>query len=244
MHTTDKAQPYSDSCSYDQAKVLSIIREVLSTSWRTIDQIATSMFPDDHEDDMISIQVGEGSKTTEFTVTKDPSCRKVPFFNAMFNHGWLESTTQSCTLPYDDPETFLILIHWVYDVPQEAPIAFTAKGCQIRSETFIELQILTDKYLVDDLPELIETRLVQKDLTSLNDPCYKLPKASWYRLAWKLLPRASILRKYFGPQNEPGYKFVYRNVILVEPETIQVTRKMLREWEEICTSKSSVPFDV
>ncbi|TGO40553.1 hypothetical protein BHYA_0035g00270 [Botrytis hyacinthi] len=149
-------------------------------------------------DEMISIQVGEGSKPTEFMVSKGPLCRKVPFFNAMFNHGWLESTTKSCTLPDDDPEAFSILMHWVFDVPHETPVMFNLEGLQKHPETYMNLAVLADKYLVDGLPDLIETRLVQKDMTRQNDPSYELPTAPWYRLAWELLPRASILRSGTG----------------------------------------------
>ncbi|TGO86697.1 hypothetical protein BPOR_0283g00060 [Botrytis porri] len=161
-------------------------------------------------DDMISIQVGEGSRATEFMVPKGPSCRRVPFFNAMFNQGWLESATQSCTLPDDDPEAFSILMHWVFDVPHEAPVTFTLSGFQKHPETYINLAILAGKYLIDDLPDLIEARLIQKDLTRLNDPCYELPKSSWYRLAWELLPIVPILRKYYSTQ-KASHQFVYIN---------------------------------
>ncbi|KAF7957266.1 hypothetical protein EAE96_002853 [Botrytis aclada] len=213
----------------------------------TVEQrLVKNQYDCDHDfrDDMVSIEVGEGCNTIEFMVSKGPLCRKVPFFNAMFNHGWLERTTRACNLPDDDPKAFTILMHWVFDVPHETCIIFTVKGLQTRSKTFMDLAILADKYLIDDLPDLIEERLIQKDLTRLNDPCYELPTASWYRLAWELLPRASILRKYFGPQNTPGYKFLYRNGILIEPETLHVTREMLREWEEIFAGRKNIDWEV
>lgn len=145
----------------------------------------------------------------------------------MFNHGWLETSTQSCTLPDDDPEAFSILIHWVFDVPHETPTAFTVKGLQTRSKTFMNLAIISDKYLIDDLPDIIEKRLIQKDMIRLNDPCYGLPKASWYRLAWELLPRSPVIQEYLGylGQNIPNYKFAHLNGMLVDPETFQVTRE-------------------
>ncbi|KAF7885357.1 uncharacterized protein EAF01_011422 [Botrytis porri] len=189
-------------------------------------------------DDMISIQVGEGSRATEFMVPKGPSCRRVPFFNAMFNQGWLESATQSCTLPDDDPEAFSILMHWVFDVPHEAPVTFTLSGFQKHPETYINLAILAGKYLIDDLPDLIEARLIQKDLTRLNDPCYELPKSSWYRLAWELLPIVPILRKYYSTQ-KASHQFVYINGILVNPHTCHVPRKILREWEKMFAGRGN-----
>ncbi|THV55451.1 hypothetical protein BGAL_0008g00370 [Botrytis galanthina] len=243
MNTTDKTL---DTYLLGPAMFRQLI---LRSSKKSIDcqkgveqQLAKDQLDCDHdfEGHLVSIKVGQGSNTTEFLVPKHPLCSKVSFFDAMFNHGWLETSTQSCTLPDDDPEAFSILIHWVFDVPHETPTAFTVKGLQTRSKTFMNLAILADKYLIDDLPDLIETRLVQKDMTRLNDPSHKLPTAPWYRLAWELLPRASTLRKYFGPQNEPGYKFVYRNGILVEPETLEVTREMLREWEDIFAGRKGI----
>ncbi|KAF7909213.1 uncharacterized protein EAE98_012292 [Botrytis deweyae] len=193
---------------------------------------------------MVSIQVGEGSKATVFNVLKGVLCRKVSFFNTMFNHGWLEASTKPCTLPDDDPEAFSILMHWVFDVPHEAPITFTVKGLQTRSKTLMNLATLADKYLIDDLPDLIETRLIQKDLTRLNDSCYELPKASWYRLAWELIPRSSILRECVGSQNTPKHKFAHLNGMLVEPETLRVTRQILREWKETSSRRLDIGADM
>ncbi|KAF7917081.1 hypothetical protein BELL_0881g00050 [Botrytis elliptica] len=162
----------------------------------------------------------------------------------MFNHGWLETSTKSCTLPDDDPEAFSILMHWVFDVPHEAPITFTVKGLQTRSKTLMNLATLADKYLIDDLPDLIETRLIQKDLTRLNDPCYELPKASWYRLAWELIPRSSILRECVGSQNTTKHKFAHLNGMLMEPETLRVTRQILREWKETSSRQLDIGADM
>ncbi|TGO63348.1 hypothetical protein BOTNAR_0101g00220 [Botryotinia narcissicola] len=167
-------------------------------------QLAKNQLECDHdiEGNSVSIKVGQGSNTTEFIVPKHPLCSKIYFFDAIFNHGWLETSTQSCTLPDDNPEAFSILMHWVFDVTHDAPITFTVEGLQIHSKPFIDLAIIADKYLIDDLPDLIETRLVQKDMTRLNDPSHDLPTAPWYRLAWELLPRASILRS--GTEDSPG----------------------------------------
>ncbi|TGO11841.1 hypothetical protein BTUL_0100g00190 [Botrytis tulipae] len=184
---------------------------ILRSSKKSIDcqksvdqQLAKNQLECDHdlEGNSVSIKVGQGSNTTEFIVPKYPLCSKVSFFDAMFNHGWLETSTQSCTLPDDDPEAFSILMYWVFDVTHDAPVTFTVKGLQIHSKPFMDLAIIADKYLVDDLPDLIETRLVQKDMTRLNDPSHELPTAPWYRLAWELLPRASILRS--GAEDSRG----------------------------------------
>ncbi|TGO44418.1 hypothetical protein BCON_0523g00050 [Botryotinia convoluta] len=247
MNTADRARnTYLLGPAMFRQLVLRSSKKSINPHGNVEQQLAEDQSDCDHdlEDDMVSIQVGVGPKATDFNVPKGPLCRKVPFFNAMFNHGWLESTTKSCALQDDDPETFSILLHWVFDVPHETSVMFTVKGLHNRSETFMKLAILADKYLIGDLPELIEERLIQKDLTRLNDPCYELPKTSWYRLAWELLPRASILRKYFGPQNKPGYKFVYLNGILVEPETLQVKSEMLKEWKEIFAGRKNISEEI
>ncbi|KAF7926041.1 uncharacterized protein EAE97_010341 [Botrytis byssoidea] len=222
---------------------------ILRSSKKSIDyqksvdqQLAKNQLECDHdlEENSVSIKVGQGSNITEFIVPKRPLCSKISFFDAMFNHEWLETSTQSCTLPDDDPEAFSILMHWVFDVTHDAPVTFTVEGLPIHSKPFMDPAIMADKYLVDDLPDIIETRLVQKDMTRLNDPSHGLPTAPWYRLALELLPRASILRRYFGSLNESGYKFIYRNGILVEPKTLEVTIEILREWAETCAGRKDI----
>ncbi|KAF7875247.1 hypothetical protein EAF04_002419 [Stromatinia cepivora] len=66
----------------------------------------------------------------------------------------------------------------------------------------------------------------QKDLRKLNDPSYGIPKASWYRLAWEISPRNSALREYFAGKHKSQDADA-------QPETLQVTREMFQEWEEI-----------
>ncbi|KAI9646440.1 hypothetical protein NHQ30_004432 [Ciborinia camelliae] len=189
----------------------------------------------DSKQDMVSIKVGEGFKAVEFLVPKAPLCQRVAFFNAMFNNGWLEDLKGSCTLPEDDPEAFSILLHWVFDIPRDAPVMFTSESSRIHLGTFVELIVLADKYLLDEFTSLIETRLMQKDLERLINPSQNIPKASWYRLAREISPRDSVLRTYFTRKyGDP----------LDRSGTLQVTRKMMREWEKILAGHKDIRGDL
>ncbi|KAL2061899.1 hypothetical protein VTL71DRAFT_7277 [Oculimacula yallundae] len=64
--------------------------------------------------DIVSIIVRTGLNQKTFKVHKDLLCQKVPFFAAMFNTGFLESKTQSATLPEDDSNSFEHFLGWLY----------------------------------------------------------------------------------------------------------------------------------
>lgn len=152
----------------------------------------------------------------------------------MFNNEWLENTTDFCTLPEDDPEAFFILLNWVFDVPYKTPIMFTSQGCHIHLNTFMSLVEIADKYMIDDFADIIEERLVFKSEQRLIWPSDFVFKTSWFKLGWEILPLDSILREYF----RSAYKGSRR------PKVLRVTRKMLKEWEEILAGHKDIREDL
>ncbi|KAJ8071945.1 hypothetical protein OCU04_002249 [Sclerotinia nivalis] len=63
---------------------------------------------------MVDIHVGTDENSAHFKLHKSILCTKVPYFEKMFNRRFLEGTTNSATLPEDDPELFNILVSWIY----------------------------------------------------------------------------------------------------------------------------------
>jgi hypothetical protein len=62
--------------------------------------------------DMVELKVGPQKQL--FRVHKAILCKKVAFFDKMFNGGWKEASNNSATLPEDSPESIDLLIGWVY----------------------------------------------------------------------------------------------------------------------------------
>lgn len=59
---------------------------------------------------MVDVHVGEDKKSGHFKIHKTILCQKVPYFEKTFDGGFLEGTTNSATLPDDDPEAFNIFV--------------------------------------------------------------------------------------------------------------------------------------
>ncbi|TGO60642.1 hypothetical protein BOTNAR_0142g00130 [Botryotinia narcissicola] len=61
---------------------------------------------------MVDLFVGSDKKLIR--VHKGILCRKIPYFDKMFNGPWVESASNSATFPDDTFESFDMLIGWVY----------------------------------------------------------------------------------------------------------------------------------
>jgi hypothetical protein len=62
----------------------------------------------------VEIKVSTGPISSGFTVHKDVLCKKVVFFDKMFNGSFLEGSAEKAHLPEDDPIAFKLLISWIY----------------------------------------------------------------------------------------------------------------------------------
>lgn len=62
------------------------------------------------DSEMVDIHVGEDEDSGHFKLHKSILCDKVPYFENMFNGNFIEGTTNSASLPEDDPEVFNMLV--------------------------------------------------------------------------------------------------------------------------------------
>ncbi|KAF7900957.1 hypothetical protein EAF00_003178 [Botryotinia globosa] len=65
-----------------------------------------------NETEMVELKVGP--EEALFRVHKSFLCNKIPYFDRMFNGGFIEAKENSAKFPEDDPQSFDILIEWVY----------------------------------------------------------------------------------------------------------------------------------
>ena len=62
---------------------------------------------------MVTLYVGK--KEVQFTVHKDILCNKIPYFEKMFKGGFQEAADNAAKFPEDDPQSFDVLLGWVYE---------------------------------------------------------------------------------------------------------------------------------
>ena len=113
--------------------------------------------------------------------------REVLFFEQMFANGFLETSTCLVALPEDGPETFVVLVEWIYCSSLK-----TLHGADLAILTIG----LAEKYLLPELGDRAMTFLVNygRDLTPtmdqvrmLNTQTHFKPRAPIYatrRVAW------------------------------------------------------------
>lgn len=71
---------------------------------------------------MVDIYVGPEKE--HFHVHRAAICGKIPYFEKMFKDGdFVESYTKSATFPEDEPESFDLLLGWVYHGSIKVPAA-------------------------------------------------------------------------------------------------------------------------
>jgi hypothetical protein len=101
---------------------------------------------------VVHITVGTEPARQSFAIHKELLCRKVPYFDAMFNGGYAETVSQVGDLPEESLEAFELFVTWVYldviDLPgdpeQASPIP-----------AFIQLFALADKYGITKLADTL-----------------------------------------------------------------------------------------
>ncbi|TEY69491.1 hypothetical protein BOTCAL_0115g00110 [Botryotinia calthae] len=74
--------------------------------------LGNGTFSDISGTQMVDLFVGPNKELIR--VHKGILCRKIPYFDKMFNGPWVESANNSATFPEDKFESFDILIGWVY----------------------------------------------------------------------------------------------------------------------------------
>ncbi|KAK6609940.1 hypothetical protein H4I95_02999 [Botrytis cinerea] len=125
------------------------------------------------DSEMVDIHVGEDEDSGHFKLHKSILCDKVPYFENMFNGNFIEGTTNSASLPEDDPEVFNMLVSWIYSDqvgPLEQKIGDDGRWC------VGNLYLLADKLCLPDLMDQI-----------LDELTFHMERKNW-------IPRISMTR--------------------------------------------------
>ncbi|KAF7886977.1 uncharacterized protein EAF02_003624 [Botrytis sinoallii] len=117
------------------------------------------------DSEMVDIHVGKDEDSGHFQLHKSILCEKVPYFEKMFNGNFEEGTTNSATLPEDDPEAFNILISWIYS-DQVFPVGL--RECTHETWCVGKLYLLADKLCLPDLMDRI-----------LDELTFSMDKDNW-----------------------------------------------------------------
>lgn len=117
--------------------------------------------------EMVDLYVGQERR--HFHIHKNPLCKKVPYFHAMFNSGMKESLQNQAEFPEDSPVAFESLIRWVYQdsVPQ---ITFIRQQDvkYITEDDFLLFYKLADKFCLFDLCDKIVDSCIDLGLLTVE----------------------------------------------------------------------------
>ncbi|TVY93102.1 hypothetical protein LAWI1_G001595 [Lachnellula willkommii] len=126
--------------------------------------------------EMVNIYVGEGDDKEHFHVHKELLCNKIPYFEKMFKGGFQEATTNEARFPEDNPESFDLLLGWVYEgslppleyLPNksEGDIIVVPWNCR-------ELYALCDKLCIPELMDKVMDMYRKFNLDSNTSPSIK-----------------------------------------------------------------------
>ena len=111
---------------------------------------------------MVDILVGPEKKL--FRVHKTYLCRRIPYFDKMFNGAFKEAQGVA-ELPEDDPSTFDVLMEWTYSVnPRRLRDLFAiagSDGVSRASWDVVAFYALAKKLCLPDLQDLIMNVLIK-----------------------------------------------------------------------------------
>jgi len=82
-----------------------------------------------------------------FTIHKDLLCKKVEYFNIMFNGEFIESQTQAASFPEDHPIAFKLFVSWLYR-ETIAPLQTIDQCGMTECQQLCRLFALAEKYEV------------------------------------------------------------------------------------------------
>ncbi|TGO34766.1 hypothetical protein BHYA_0183g00180 [Botrytis hyacinthi] len=130
-----------------------------------------------------------GPEEALFRVHKSFLCNKIPYFDRMFNGGFIEAKENSAKFPEDGPESFDILIEWVYS----GYIRFYEVGVSDSPESwnFIRFYALAEKL---GLTQLEDHALdLYRQSSKVKNATFDM---SWATKAYEITPQGSALRRY------------------------------------------------
>jgi hypothetical protein len=102
--------------------------------------------------DIVKLCVGDPKSPTIFQAHKKILCKKVTYFDKMFNGNFKEGAEQCATFPEDDPLIWKSLIGWVYSGLVEEPTSRTINPCDLTTDK-IKIYALAEKYGIIELQD-------------------------------------------------------------------------------------------
>jgi hypothetical protein len=142
--------------------------------------------------EMADIYVGPSKE--HFRVYKDILCKKVEYFDKMFNSGFAEAATNSATFPDDDAESFDILLGWVYHGTLRDLLCIKhedgAKQCSWQE---VNAYALAEKLCVPELQDAVMNAVIKVSKESDS-----LPSVANMQKAYEKTSQNSPLRNFMA----------------------------------------------
>ncbi|TVY15019.1 hypothetical protein LARI1_G006903 [Lachnellula arida] len=145
--------------------------------------------------EMVNIYVGEGDDKEHFHVHKELLCNKIPYFEKMFKGGFQEATTNEARFSEDNPESFGLLLGWVYEgslpplkiAPKEGEENFNL------SWNCAKLYALCDKLCIPELMDQVMDAYLQRHRDN-----HTTPSESSMEHIYSIMGSGSFLRRYIA----------------------------------------------
>ncbi|TVY44211.1 hypothetical protein LSUB1_G002339 [Lachnellula subtilissima] len=182
--------------------------------------VGNTPFLDKVETDMVDILVGPKKKL--FRVHKTYLCRRIPYFDKMFNGAFKEAGGVA-ELPEDDPAAFDLLMEWTYcpnprRLRDLVPITDSDKVSRA-SWDVVAFYALATKLCLPDLQDIIMNSLIR-----YHKRCNELPSIDFVSRAWVQAGEDSRLCDYclqslqwvLAPDAEQGVKSKWPTIEVVK----------------------------
>jgi hypothetical protein len=144
---------------------------------------------------MVTIEVATGENSKRFLVHKALLCRKIVYFDKMFNGSFKESMESKATFPEDDNEAWALIVDWVYrgvsSLETKSKMFFTALV-----PSMFKAMGLAEKYIIVELADQIMDTMVAGFLRHGYSP-----GSHWSSLAYAHTGHGSKLRLYIARTN-------------------------------------------
>ncbi|KAH7416702.1 hypothetical protein BKA64DRAFT_717579 [Cadophora sp. MPI-SDFR-AT-0126] len=154
-------------------------------------KVKREMFLESLGAEIVDIHVGQGPQQKHFKVHKALLCSKIPYFDKMFNSDFREGKENVAKLPEDDPESFDILLEWVYtgSLPR---FRYTKQEWGVdKNFNHYRLFDLVDKICLKGLKDQIVGNFIDT-----SDACNVLPGFGDIADIVNKLPETSSIRQY------------------------------------------------
>ncbi|KAL8669584.1 MAG: hypothetical protein Q9168_005839, partial [Polycauliona sp. 1 TL-2023] len=154
----------------------------------------------------VIIKVGPYDQAVTWQLPKGLLTHVSPFFKAAFTRPWLESRTESISLPQDDPDAFRFYLHWLFTWTLcKSGTRPNVISCDVTSCVYLRAWILGDKLgcpLFQDFALLHLRYAGPPDLPLMREIFSKTPVGSKIR-DWATHKIAVWIKKsQFKPHNQ------------------------------------------